>query len=77
MTAFEDEPKNPVWVTCSACSHRWIGLYLPMPISDAAKAMKRLTCPKCANTKILVLPERLRRRSLHDYALRRDPRAPG
>lgn len=54
MTRFEDEPKNPMWVTCSACSHRWIGLYLPMPISDAAKAMGRLTCPKCANTKIMV-----------------------
>lgn len=54
MKRFEDEPKNPMWVTCSSCSHRWIGLYLPMPISDAAKAMGRLTCPKCACTKILV-----------------------
>jgi hypothetical protein len=52
----EDEPKRPMWVTCSNCDHRWIGLYLPMPIRDAAKAMGRLTCPKCACSKILVKP---------------------
>lgn len=56
MTRFEDEPKNPMWVTCSQCEHRWIGLYLPQPIDIAAKAMKRLTCPKCGCTKILVKP---------------------
>lgn len=52
----ESESKTPMWVTCSACNHRWIGLYLPMPIDDAAKAMGRLTCPKCVCTKIFVAP---------------------
>ena len=56
MTSFEDEPKNPMWVTCGKCSHYWIGLYLPMPITEAAKIMGRLTCPKCGNTKIYVRP---------------------
>lgn len=55
-TRLEDEPKNPMWVSCSDCRHRWVGLYLPMPIVDAAKALKRLTCPMCASTKIFAGP---------------------
>lgn len=51
-----EDGTNPMWVVCSACNHRWIGLYLPMPIREAAKAMGRLTCPKCANTKIMCTP---------------------
>ena len=45
---------TPVTVKCSNCDHQWIGLYLPMPISDAAKVMKNLTCPQCACTKIMI-----------------------
>jgi DNA-directed RNA polymerase subunit RPC12/RpoP len=56
QSTVEDEPKREMWVTCSNCSHRWIGLYLPMPIREAARVMGRLTCPKCACSKILVKP---------------------
>ena len=37
----------PVNVQCMECKHVWIGLYLPQPVSVAAKQMKNLTCPKC------------------------------
>lgn len=50
------EAKNPVWVECDKCQHRFIGLYLPMALSDAANVMKRLTCPMCANSRILLTP---------------------
>lgn len=40
--------KNPTWVTCGACGHTWTGIILPMPISDAARVLKNLTCPNCA-----------------------------
>lgn len=39
---------TPNWVQCKPCGHRWIGFYLPLPIRDAARIMKNLTCPKCA-----------------------------
>lgn len=48
----DETATNPVTVSCSKCRHAWIGLYLPQSIADAAKIMKRLTCPKCACTKI-------------------------
>lgn len=38
---------NPQHVKCADCDHVWIGLYLPQPISVAAKMMKNLCCPKC------------------------------
>ena len=53
------EERNPLWVKCSDCKHRWLGLYLPMAVQDAAKAMGRLTCPMCACSKILVSPDTL------------------
>lgn len=43
-----DEEKQPNVVQCKACGHSWVGFYLPMPIRDAARVMKNLTCPKCA-----------------------------
>jgi len=46
----KDTPKQAMTVTCVKCEHAWIGLYLPMPISDAARVMKNLTCPQCAAT---------------------------
>ena len=42
-----EDGKNPQRVKCWECGHVWIGLYLPQPISVAAKIMKALTCPKC------------------------------
>jgi Zn finger protein HypA/HybF involved in hydrogenase expression len=42
-----EDGKNPMYVECADCGHDWIGLYLPQPISTAAKMMKNLTCPKC------------------------------
>ena len=44
------------WVQCKPCGHRWIGFYLPLPIADAAKVMKRMMCPLCAadSAKIIV-----------------------
>lgn len=44
----DDDSQDAMWVECKACKHRWIGLYLPQPIRDAARIMKNLTCPKCA-----------------------------
>lgn len=41
------EPRTPQWVLCVVCAHSWIGLYLPMPIRDAATAMGKLCCPMC------------------------------
>lgn len=35
-------------VKCNTCGHKWIGFYLPLPINQAVKIMKNLTCPKCA-----------------------------
>jgi predicted nucleic-acid-binding Zn-ribbon protein len=44
----EVEEKKPSVVSCRKCGHSWIGFYLPMPIGDAVRVMKNLTCPKCA-----------------------------
>lgn len=44
----EDEKREPVWVKCAECLHRWIAMYTPMPISDAAKIMGKMMCPMCA-----------------------------
>jgi len=35
-------------VKYQSCGHKWIGFYLPLPINQAVKIMKNLTCPKCA-----------------------------
>jgi Zn finger protein HypA/HybF involved in hydrogenase expression len=42
-----EQGQNPMSVRCADCAHIWVGLYLPQPISIAAKLMKNLTCPKC------------------------------
>jgi len=42
-----DKSTNPQHVRCADCGHVWIGLYLPQPISTAAKIMKNLCCPMC------------------------------
>lgn len=42
------EPREPLWVICHDCHHSWIGMYLPLPIADAATVMKKLCCPMCA-----------------------------
>jgi hypothetical protein len=42
-----EDGKKPQNVACVECEHVWVGLYLPQPISVAAKIMKNLTCPKC------------------------------
>ena len=39
-----------IWVRCGDCEHRWIAVHLPMTIEKAATIMKRLICPKCAET---------------------------
>lgn len=44
----EDGEREPLRVICSKCKHVWVGLYLPMAIGDAAKAMGKLCCPMCA-----------------------------
>lgn len=44
------EQRKPNAVMCSRCLHSWIGFYLPLPIGDAARIMKNLTCPNCAAT---------------------------
>lgn len=43
-----DEHRQPVEVKCKPCGHKWVGLYLPMLIEDACRAMGNLTCPMCA-----------------------------
>jgi hypothetical protein len=35
-------------VKCMVCGHRWVGFYLPLPVDQACRIMKNLTCPKCA-----------------------------
>jgi hypothetical protein len=42
--------ENVIWVRCGDCEHRWIAVHLPMTIEKAATVMKRLICPKCAET---------------------------
>ena len=42
-----EDGKNPQNVVCHECNHVWVGMYLPQPISVAAKMMRNLTCPKC------------------------------
>ena len=42
-----EDGKHPQNVQCADCNHVWVGLYLPQPISVAARMMKNLTCPKC------------------------------
>jgi hypothetical protein len=44
----DDQVRKPTRVQCKKCEHTWIGFYLPMPISDAVRVMKNLTCPMCA-----------------------------
>lgn len=52
-----DEKREPLWVTCSKCKFRFIGMYTPMAINDAETVMRRMTCPMCACTKIGVTGE--------------------
>lgn len=54
----DDEKREPLWVKCSKCQFRFIGMYTPMPIRDAETVMSRMTCPMCACTKILVHGEK-------------------
>lgn len=52
LEALSEHPKaerRPNWVECRTCGQSWVGFYLPLPISDAAKIMKNLTCPNCAS----------------------------
>lgn len=42
------EARQALRVRCKACDHTWVGLYLPMPMADAARVMGKLTCPMCA-----------------------------
>lgn len=41
-------PRTPLRVRCGHCSHVWIALYLPLPIAEAAAALRALHCPACA-----------------------------
>jgi hypothetical protein len=44
---FTIEGKTPSWARCLECEHRWIGLYLPMPVQRAADVMLSTRCPVC------------------------------
>jgi hypothetical protein len=66
VTNIPTDERSALWVTCDKCKHRWIGLYLPMALMDAAKAMGRLTCPMCANTRIMVSPSSIETGSADD-----------
>lgn len=41
------EADQPFRVKCADCAHLWVAMYLPQPISVAAKILKKATCPKC------------------------------
>jgi hypothetical protein len=42
------EPRQPLWVSCKECSHKWIALYLPMDLDALITIMKNMHCPMCA-----------------------------
>lgn len=50
-------PEAEMRVRCGACHHTWVGLYLPMLLVKAATVMKRLSCPRCGETKRIFLYE--------------------
>ena len=41
---------NAFFVRCGECGHVWPAVYLPMELAKACKVLKRVFCPKCANT---------------------------
>lgn len=43
-------PRSAIHGRCG-CGHVWPVVYLPMPLADAAEAMRRATCPTCGNTR--------------------------
>lgn len=43
-----DGERTAMHVRCKECGHVWIGLYLPMLITDAARVLNSLHCPMCA-----------------------------
>lgn len=45
-----EKSRQPNPVMCSRCLHSWVGFYLPLPINDAARIMRNLTCPNCGAT---------------------------
>jgi len=52
----QPKERTPTVVQCKQCAHSWAGFYLPLPINDAVRVMKNLTCPKCtAGAKDIVI----------------------
>lgn len=49
MTAEHTEDRNPLWVCCGECDHKWIGLYMPIEASRLNKIVSGMCCPSCAN----------------------------
>jgi hypothetical protein len=43
-----DEQKQPLLVRCGTCNHVWAAAWLPMPLGDAGRLLKRIACPMCA-----------------------------
>lgn len=43
------KPKTPLNARCGGCQHIWPALYLPMPLTSAAKVMGSINCPACGN----------------------------
>lgn len=51
------DERQPVFLECRPCGHTWIAAWLPMPVSDFARLMKRAACPKCAQRKQIYMYE--------------------
>ena len=43
------EDRDPMFVCCEVCAHEWVGLYLPMHSTRAARIMETMCCPNCGN----------------------------
>jgi hypothetical protein len=48
MTIPDVQIRQPWHVRCAECKHEWVGLYLPLPLTDVVRLTRSMLCPMCA-----------------------------
>lgn len=54
MARTVERDETRLWVHCGVCQHKWqLGVVLPAPMRDAARAMQDTVCPSCGADMVL------------------------